>query len=184
MRIGEPRRTVPSAYVGPATAKVPDNQDESAPDAMGGRRCPDRPGRHHSRTAHQHAQSLLQDVRVLGTRTRRRAGLPSRGPLADQRQAVVSRAAGSRSASSWDTVADVSVQLMAEFEHRVELEEISQVVLGCRADLDCSPAAALPELIARLARQRLLDLASRGPAPAFRVCVITWDLNETSAASP
>lgn len=54
-------------------------------------------------------------------------------------------------------VADVTERLMAEFEDRLELSLIARVVLGCRRDLACSPAAALPELIERLARQRLLD---------------------------
>ena len=62
-----------------------------------------------------------------------------------------------------DTQADVIEQLMSEFEDRLELSTISDVVLGCRADLDCSPVAALPELIERLARQRLLDRAAGGP---------------------
>ena len=63
-----------------------------------------------------------------------------------------------------DPVVDVIGRLTAEFEDRVELATISRVVLGCRADLDCSPVAALPELILRLARQRLLD---SGPGPAI-----------------
>lgn len=57
------------------------------------------------------------------------------------------------------SVADIVEHLMDEFGHRLELHVIARVVLGCRADLDCSPAAALPELIERLARQRLLDTA-------------------------
>lgn len=59
-----------------------------------------------------------------------------------------------------DTVADVIEQLGAEFEDRFALDEISGVVRRCRTDLDCSPAAALPELVERLARQRLLDACS------------------------
>jgi hypothetical protein len=57
------------------------------------------------------------------------------------------------------TVADITERLMAEFEDRLTLDVICQVVQGCRADLSCSPPAALPELIDRLARQRLLDAA-------------------------
>lgn len=67
--------------------------------------------------------------------------------------------AGGRSPrTAGDTVADVIERLMAEFEDRLELDVISRVVLGCRADLNCSPAAALPELMERLARQRLAEL--------------------------
>lgn len=73
--------------------------------------------------------------------------------VADSRSAVL----------AGDTLADVIEQLMTEFEDRLELSTISDVVLGCRADLDCSPVAALPELIERLARQRLLDRAADSP---------------------
>lgn len=55
-------------------------------------------------------------------------------------------------------VVDVTERLMAEFEHRLGLDEISRVVTGCRHDLEGTPAGALPELVERLARQRLLDL--------------------------
>lgn len=48
---------------------------------------------------------------------------------------------------------------MAGFEDRLTLNMISRVVQGCRADLNCSPSAAQPELIDRLARQRLLNAA-------------------------
>lgn len=54
------------------------------------------------------------------------------------------------------SVADVVERLMAEFEGRFGLADITRVVLRCRADLDCSPQAALPELVERLAHQRLL----------------------------
>jgi hypothetical protein len=63
------------------------------------------------------------------------------------------------SATLQDSLADVSERLMAEFEDRLALDVISRVVQGCRADLDCSSPAALPELVDRLARQRLLDAA-------------------------
>lgn len=54
-------------------------------------------------------------------------------------------------------VADVVERLMAEFQGRLGLARVAQTVLGCRRDLTGTPTAALPELIERLARQRLLD---------------------------
>lgn len=62
-------------------------------------------------------------------------------------------------APTGDSVVDIVEYPMAEFEDRLELDVILKVVLGCRVDLDCSPVAALPELIERLARQCLLDAA-------------------------
>lgn len=66
---------------------------------------------------------------------------------------------GAPGGTARDTVADVVERLMPETEGRLELGVISQVALGCRTDLDCSPVSSLPELIERLARQRLLDRA-------------------------
>ncbi len=64
-----------------------------------------------------------------------------------------------------DTTAGVIGRLRGEFEGRINLAEIARVVLGCRADLTCSPPPALPELIERLARQRLLDTPPRAGSP-------------------
>jgi hypothetical protein len=58
-------------------------------------------------------------------------------------------------------VIDVTERLMAEFEDRLHLDVITGIVHDCRRDLDASPAAALPELVERLARQRLLDASPR-----------------------
>jgi len=66
-----------------------------------------------------------------------------------------------------ETVVDVVERLMAEFEDRLDLHDIAAVVLGCRDDLDCSPPGALPELIERLAHQRLPG--SRAPAATRRL---------------
>lgn len=55
------------------------------------------------------------------------------------------------------TLADITERLMAEFEARHSLIDIVAVVAGCRRDLQGSPASAQPELVERLARQRLLD---------------------------
>lgn len=61
------------------------------------------------------------------------------------------------------SVVDVTERLMAEFEHRLSLGQITEVVRGCRRDLDAGAAGASPELVERLARQRLLDLAATAP---------------------
>ena len=57
-------------------------------------------------------------------------------------------------------LADVTERLLAEFEGRLELGVVSRVVLETRAQLDCSPQGALPELVERAARQRLLALTA------------------------
>lgn len=53
--------------------------------------------------------------------------------------------------------ADLIERLFAEFESRRPLPEIVEVVRQCREQLCCAPEAALPELVERLARQRLTD---------------------------
>ena len=66
-------------------------------------------------------------------------------------------------------VIDVTARLMAEFEDRLGLQVISGVVNACRRDLQGTPSGPLPELLERLARQRLLDLAEgREGAPVPR----------------
>jgi len=70
-------------------------------------------------------------------------------------------------------LADVTERLMAEFEHQIELSVITRVVLQCRRDLDTPAIQALPELLERLARQRLLDqlpVGTRACGPAARSC--------------
>lgn len=62
-------------------------------------------------------------------------------------------------------VVDVTERLMAEFESRLDLAVITKVVGGCRRDLDASPVGALPELVERLARQRLLEMTQRMSIP-------------------
>lgn len=65
-------------------------------------------------------------------------------------------------------VVDVTERMMAEFEGRLPLNVISKVVNGCRRDLRGTAATALPELLERLARQRLLDLLDRPGVPTPR----------------
>jgi len=64
-------------------------------------------------------------------------------------------------------VIDVTERLMAEFEDRLQLQIISGVVNACRRDLQGTPAGPMPELLERLARQRLLDLVA-APVPSPR----------------
>jgi hypothetical protein len=52
-------------------------------------------------------------------------------------------------------VADVTERLLAEFGSERDLAVIAAVVLGCRAELAAVSAGALPELLERLARERL-----------------------------
>ena len=52
--------------------------------------------------------------------------------------------------------ADAVERLFAEFAHRYSLTDIADTVTECRVQLSGAPAPALPELIERLARQRLI----------------------------
>ena len=62
-----------------------------------------------------------------------------------------------------DPMVDVAVRVYAEFADRTTLAEVLAVVARARNDLDTPSAAALPELVERLARQRL---AGRVASPA------------------
>lgn len=57
-------------------------------------------------------------------------------------------------------LADITERLMVEFGDRIQVSTISKIVLECRHDLQGSPVQALPELVERLARQRLLQICS------------------------
>jgi hypothetical protein len=65
-----------------------------------------------------------------------------------------------------DCYADIVERLFCEFELLFALPEILAVVQTCRHDLGWEPAGALPELVERLARQRLTGANSaRGMQP-------------------
>jgi hypothetical protein len=56
-----------------------------------------------------------------------------------------------------DLAVDLAVDRLAvEFDDRAETQTVLDVVRTCRADLSGVPATALPELVERLARHRLL----------------------------
>ena len=59
---------------------------------------------------------------------------------------------------------DVTERMFREFERVHPLPVIAGVVRQCREDLVGSPRGALPELLERLARQRLSDLQPSIPA--------------------
>jgi len=63
---------------------------------------------------------------------------------------------------SVDSLADVTERLFGEFEPRLSLGTIVATVRQCHHDLEGAgtPQPALPELIERLARQRLTQLAT------------------------
>ena len=56
-----------------------------------------------------------------------------------------------------DLLVDVTVRVYADFADHATLAEVLTVVRQCRTDLDTPSAAALPEMVERLARQRLAD---------------------------
>jgi hypothetical protein len=58
-----------------------------------------------------------------------------------------------------EALVDVVERLMHEFEHRLPLDYVSGVVLGCQRDISGTSAGALPEMLERLARQRLVAAA-------------------------
>jgi hypothetical protein len=59
--------------------------------------------------------------------------------------------------------ADVTERLLAEFDGELDSAVVAAVVLDCRAELAAVPAGALPELLERLARERLREHPVRGP---------------------
>ncbi len=59
-----------------------------------------------------------------------------------------------------DPLVDIAVRVHRDFADHATLTDVLTVIEGCRRDLDTPSAAALPELIERLARQRLTDKAS------------------------
>ncbi|UQX87106.1 hypothetical protein M6D93_12420 [Jatrophihabitans telluris] len=70
-----------------------------------------------------------------------------------------------------DPLVDVTVRVYADFADRATLAEVLAVIARARNDLDTPSTEALPELVERLARQRLADrlafpAASNGSAPA------------------
>lgn len=63
-----------------------------------------------------------------------------------------------------DPLLDVTVRVYADFAHRATLAEVLAVIARARNDLDTPSTEALPELVERLARQRLADRLA-GPDP-------------------
>jgi hypothetical protein len=56
-----------------------------------------------------------------------------------------------------DPLVDVAARIYADFAADATLAEVLMVVGQCRTDLDTPSAAAVPEMVERLARQRLAD---------------------------
>ena len=68
-------------------------------------------------------------------------------------------AAGYRTeASEAQSLADVVERLFAEFHPRLSMTVVLMTLRRCRRELDIVSGPALPELVERLGRQRLLDL--------------------------
>jgi hypothetical protein len=60
------------------------------------------------------------------------------------------------------SLADVVERLLAEFDAQLHLAAIYAIVRQCRRELDVAPHPASPDVIERLARQRLQDLVRGG----------------------
>ncbi len=58
------------------------------------------------------------------------------------------------------SLADTTERLFAQFDGHIPLPQIIDAVRQARADLDGHPPAALPELVERLAHQRLLEAST------------------------
>jgi hypothetical protein len=56
-----------------------------------------------------------------------------------------------------DPLVEVAVRVYADFAEHATLAEVLAVIARCRNDLHTPTTAALPELVQRLARQRLTD---------------------------
>ena len=56
-----------------------------------------------------------------------------------------------------DPFIDVAVRLHRDHAGRIPFTKVLAVIEACRRDLDMPCADALPELVERLARQRLAD---------------------------
>jgi len=67
-----------------------------------------------------------------------------------------------------DPLVEVTVRVYADFAEHVTLADVPPVIDRCRIDPGTSSAAALLELVERLARQRLADRLER-LAPDARV---------------
>ncbi|MCE3556519.1 hypothetical protein LWC33_34410 [Pseudonocardia sp. RS11V-5] len=63
-----------------------------------------------------------------------------------------------------DDVSSAVARLAREFAGQMSHRVVARVVRECRADLSGVPAGAVPELLERLARQRLLDRLDRRAA--------------------
>ena len=59
--------------------------------------------------------------------------------------------------ASEPVIAETIERLTPEFAGQLPSPIIATVVRHCRRDLDIGPPTALPELLERLARQRLID---------------------------
>ncbi len=66
------------------------------------------------------------------------------------------------------TVADVTERLMAEFEGRLGLAVIAQVVRDCRASVHVEGSQPPHEQLEIMARRRLLDQPTAADVPAPR----------------
>jgi hypothetical protein len=67
-----------------------------------------------------------------------------------------------------NSLADVVERLYTEFESRLGLPVVITTVRHCRRELDITHGPALPELLERLARQRLHDIITRPNEQARR----------------
>ncbi|MFR9802975.1 hypothetical protein ACL02T_11800 [Pseudonocardia sp. RS010] len=92
--------------------------------------------------------------------------LPLTSAPLQSRVPVQSRPGGFAAVPEVDAVTPAVARLAREFAGRVSRRTVARVVRSCRADLSGVPAGAVPELLERLARQRLLDVLADGTSGA------------------
>ena len=88
-----------------------------------------------------------------------------------------------------DPLVDVAVRVYADFAEHATLAEVLAVVARSRTDLYTPSAAALPELVERLSRQRLADhvaspAADNGATPETTNSSPTGDAETPALGAP
>ena len=86
-----------------------------------------------------------------------------------------------------DPLVEVTVRVYGDFADRVTMAEVLAVIARARNDLDTASAAALPELVERLARQRLADrlvAPGNGSAPAEHRAQPTGETGSSAPGAP
>ena len=106
----------------------------------------------------------MRPLRNFSRSSRRRSSTTSRPPLrAVSRYGESGENGEKKVAMTPVSIAHVAERLFVEFETQLPLDTIVATVRQSGHDIDGVPEPALPELVERLARQRLIELARQPP---------------------